>query len=214
MYDNKNSGIKPREEKKMEYILMRHEDVDRRIDPIYDGIKAIGAEMGKTLTEDQMIEMVASALVDPEELHKHEEVRELFRRRKQERQSLEEMARKDGIAVAPIRPNRLLEAGNSIKQLSTEYPSLTIAYNDTLRTKVTAKAVSNVAGGTLVKGNLEDEYEVSRWMRSHEGEDGLAVIVTHAPAIGELVGENARNCDAFLVGKEHGRYYAVKMLNP
>ena len=195
----------------MKYILMRHENEDR-IDHIYDEIRKIGNKRGNTLSKDQIVERVASVLVDPKDSYVHDEVIEFVRQRDERYQELKERARREGIGIASIRPNRLLEAATRIKQLSTEYPTLTVAYNDSLKTEATAKAVSRVAGGTLEKGNLNEGEEVWQWMQNHK-EGGLAVIVTHQPAIGGVLGESAKNCDAFLVGEAYGRFRAVEILN-
>ena len=196
----------------MKYVLMRHENEDK-IDHIYDEIKKIGTKRGNALNNDQIVERAASVLTNLNDPYVHDEVRDFVRQRNEQYQAFKEKALKEGIQMAPIRPNRLLEAATKIKQLSTEYPTLTIAYNDTLRTEVTAKAVSRVTGGTLVKASLYESEEVWKWMQNHKEEDGLAVIVTHQPAIGGVLGESAKDCDAFLVGEAYGRYRAVEILN-
>ena len=196
----------------MKYILMRHENEDK-IEHIYDEIGKIGSKISNTLSPDQIMERVASVLVDSTDFYVHDEVIEFVRQRNERYQALKESAHREGIRVAPIGPNRLLEAATRIKQLSTEYPILTIAYNDSLRTEVTARAVSRIAGGTLVKGNLYQGEEVWQWMQDHKDEEGLAVIVTHQPAIYGVLGEGAEKCDAFLVGEAYGRYRAVEILN-
>lgn len=196
----------------MKYVLMRHENEDR-IDHIYVEIRKIGNERGNTLNEDQIVERVASVLVDPEDSYVHDEVIEFVRQRNERYQALKERAIREGIGIAPIGPNRLLKAATRIKQLSTEHPTLTVAYNDSLRTEATAKAVCRIAGGTLEKGILYKGEEVWQWMQNHKEGDGLAVIVTHQPAISDVLGESAKNCDAFLVGEAYGRFRATEILN-
>jgi hypothetical protein len=50
-------------------------------------------------------------------------------------------------------------------------------------------------------------------MQDHKEKDGLAVIVTHQPAIGGVLGESAENCDAFLVREAYGRFRTAEILN-
>ncbi len=196
----------------MQYILMRHENEDR-FDHIYDQIEKIGKLRKNSLDYKQIVERMASVLVDPREHYVHDEVIEFARLRDEQRLANEKKALEEGVEMAPVRPNRLLVAATRIKQLSTGYTGITIAYNQSLRTEVTARAISRVTGGILEEGKLYEGDDVRRWMQNHKEEEGLAVIVTHQPTIAAVLGKNAQNCDAFLVGEASGRYRAIEIIN-
>jgi len=108
----------------------------------------------------------------------------------------------DKMASLEIDSNsNLARTAGGISQRVTGQP-LTVAYNDALRTEVTARAIARITGGNLVAGELQKGNEVYQWMQYHAGEDGLSVIVTHEPAIQGLLNihKEVKHASAYFIG--------------
>ena len=162
----------------MEYILMRHAN-DDILDDTYRQIRDLATRNGATLERASILERMASLAVDPSDAYVHPEVIEIARQRAERRQ---ELLRQHPDIQFVNQNNVLVETAGRINQ-RVFGQTLTIAYNDTLRTEYTALAIARIISGNLVAGELEEARDVYQWMHDHVGEDGFGVIVTHEPAI-------------------------------
>jgi len=191
----------------MRYVLMRHEN-DDVTEWIYREIERLGEG---TLNKEQVMERVASVLVDPIGSYVHDEVKEYVRQREERHRESAERAAREGTRIIE-EPNKLLVVSKRVRELAGDQP-LTVAYNDIFRTEITARSVARVVGGNLVAGRLYEAVEVYDWMREHQKDNGLAVIVTHQPAVQRILGYvKARHSDAYLVSEENSRYKVVEEL--
>jgi len=194
----------------MEYILMRHVN-DSGLSKTYHQIKDIATRNETTLEHEEILERIVSLKIDPKDSYVHDEVIEIVRQREEEFRKYDEEARKHGHpGIIRMNRNVLAETADRINQIVADQP-FTIAYNNMLRTEVTAKAVAKITGGSLVAGELHDAHEVYQWMQNYSTKEGLSLIVTHQPAIQTLLlGAEAKHSSAFLVGEITGERLTYK----
>lgn len=197
----------------MEYILMRHAD-DSGLNDTYCKVRDIARRNGITLQPDEILERLVSLAIDTVGSYVHDEVIEIVKQREESiektiREYNEEARRRGYPDIVYPTKNVLAETINRMNRFITERMNhmisgrtLTIAYNDVLRTEFTARAVAKVTGGNLVAGELKEANDVYQWMQVHSGEDGLSVIVTHEPAILRLlpIGRELKYSSAYFVG--------------
>ncbi|MBI4163640.1 MAG: hypothetical protein HY512_02145 [Candidatus Aenigmarchaeota archaeon] len=180
----------------MKYVLMHHEN-EYDIDSFYREFDVRAQQRGVNLGSSEIIDRVASLYTDDKD-SPYPEVVEFCKERDERIRVSDEGFIRSGRQPPKKASRTLFNTAHRIKELAAEQP-VTIAYNDTVRTEVTARAVARVTGGNLVKGDLNEDFQVAKWVKMYNHQDGLTVIVTHQPAILSLIRENAGYSRAYFV---------------
>jgi len=192
-----NKNPKNGRKHKMKYILMRHAN-DNVLDDLFYQIRDLACKNGVVLDKESILERMASLTIDSRDAYVHNEVKEIVRQREERHKEFQR--EHPGVQIRLL-PNVLAETAKRINQRIEGQP-LTIAYNDTLRTEFTARAIARVTGGNLISGKLLEANQVSHWMRNNKDYEGLSVIVTHEPAICGLLGfSEIKYCGAYFISR-------------